>query len=153
MKRGLLFLVAILPLGCVQREMTVLSDPPGAVIYLNDREIGRTPFKKDFLWYGNYDVVLRKDGYQTLKTSAEITAPFWQFVPFDLVTDFLPLRDEETIHFSMKPDVRVDPKTLIARGQQMQADLESGEHTVHHAALEVHPGKSPTTEPDVRGPD
>ncbi len=150
---GLMLLLALLPVGCVQREMIVVSNPPGAVVYLNDREMGRTPFKKEFLWYGNYDVVLRKDGYQTLKTSAEITAPFWQFVPFDLVTDFLPLRDEETISFSLKPDVPTDPRLLVQRGEQMQAELESSEHTVHRAALEVHPTTRPTTEPDWRGPD
>jgi hypothetical protein len=152
-KRGALIGLALFPLGCVQREMTVVSNPPGAVVYLNDREMGRTPFTKHFLWYGNYDVVLRKEGYQTLKTSAEITAPFWQFVPFDLVTDFLPLRDEETISFSLKPDTATDPKLLIGRGEQMQTDLEASEHTVHRAALEVHPAPRPTTEPVERGPD
>jgi hypothetical protein len=112
-----------IPVGCVQREMVVISDPPGAVVTLNDREMGRTPFKKQFLWYGNYDVVLRKDGYQTLKTTAEITAPIWQFVPFDLITDFLPLRDEETISFKLKPDSPTDPMLLLKRGQEMQRDL------------------------------
>jgi hypothetical protein len=140
--------MAALPLGCVQREMIVVSDPPGAVVTLNDREMGRTPFKKQFLWYGNYDVVLRKDGYQTVKTTAEITAPFWQFVPFDVITDFLPLRDEETISFTLKPDKATDPKQLLHRGQEMQKDLESSEHTVHKAALIVHPTSQPTTQND-----
>jgi len=148
MKRALLILLALLPLGCVQRQMTVLTDPPGAVVYLNDREMGRTPFSRQFLWYGNYDVVIRKDGYQTLKTTAEITAPFWQFVPLDAVTDFLPLKDEETIRFSLKPAVPVDPKLLLQRGEQMQADLESSQYTVHKSALEVHPTTRPTTQPN-----
>jgi hypothetical protein len=145
--------MAAIPVGCVQREMVVISDPPGAVVTLNDREMGRTPFKKQFLWYGNYDVVLRKDGYQTLKTTAEITAPIWQFVPFDLITDFLPLRDEETISFKLKPDSPTDPMLLLKRGQEMQRDLESSEHTVHKAALEVHPTTRSTTQPDVRNGD
>ena len=75
-------ITCLLPIGCVQREMNVQSNPPGAVVYLNDREMGRTPFTKQFLWYGNYDVVLRKEGYQTLKTNAEITAPFWAMGAF-----------------------------------------------------------------------
>ena len=29
--------------GCVQRTITVNSDPQGALVYLNDIEIGRTP--------------------------------------------------------------------------------------------------------------
>ena len=78
-KRPVAIFLALLLLGCVQRQMTVLTNPPGAVVYLNDREMGRTPFTKDFLWYGNYDVVIRKEGFATLKTTAEVTAPIWQF--------------------------------------------------------------------------
>jgi hypothetical protein len=148
MKRGLLIFLALLPLGCVQREMTLVTDPPGAVVYLNDREMGRTPFTRQFLWYGNYDVVIRKDGYQTLKTTAEITAPFWQFVPLDAITDFLPLRDEQTVRFSLKPEVPADPKLLVQSGEQMRRDLESSQYTVHKSALDVRPTTRPTTQPN-----
>ena len=39
----------------------VQSDPPGALVYLNGEEVGRTPLAHDFLWYGNYDVELRSE--------------------------------------------------------------------------------------------
>jgi hypothetical protein len=146
-------LLAMLPLGCVQRQMTVLTDPPGAVVYLNDREMGRTPFTKTFLWYGNYDVVIRKDGYQALKTTAEITAPFWQFVPFDLVTDFLPLTDNETISFKLTPQGPVDLKAMVQHGLAMQQELQGSEHTVRHSVLDVRPGTKPTTAPVMQEPD
>ena len=29
--------------GCVQRKLTVRTDPPGALVFLNDQEIGRSP--------------------------------------------------------------------------------------------------------------
>jgi hypothetical protein len=147
MKRRLLILIALLPMGCVQRQMTVITDPPGAIVSLNDREMGRTPFTKKFLWYGNYDVTIRKEGYQTLKTTAEITAPFWQFVPFDLVTDFLPLTDKETIRFSLKPQTESDPKLLVLQGEQLRQDLEASQHTVHRDVLEVHPTTKASTKP------
>src|SRR4051812_21539996 len=54
-------LFAFLLSGCVHRVVTVQSDPPGALVYMNEEEIGRTPVSKEFLWYGNYDMVLRKD--------------------------------------------------------------------------------------------
>jgi hypothetical protein len=149
-KSWLVVLLALLTTGCVQRQLTVTSDPPGALVSLNDRDMGRTPFTRDFLWYGNYDVVVRKDGYQTLKTSAEITAPFWQFVPFDLITDFTPLRDEETMHFSLKPEPLVDPAQLVQNGVQMQQQLESSSNTIHRSVLGVHPSSQPTTQPSAR---
>ena len=140
---AMILLAAMLP-GCVQRQMTVTSNPPGAVVYLNDREMGRTPFTKNFLWYGNYDVVVRKDGYDTLKTTREITAPFWQFFPLDVVTDFLPIKDSEKMEFNLRPQGPVDPQAIVARGLELQEQLESSEHTVHHAVLGV---KRPTAAP------
>jgi hypothetical protein len=153
MKHGFLVLLALLPLGCVQRQLTVMTDPPGAVVWLNDREMGRTPFSRSFLWYGNYDVVVRKEGFQTLKTTAEITAPFWQFVPLDLMTDFLPLRDNQTMHFSLKPEAPVDPSSLVERGRQMQQQLESSGNTVHRSVLDVKPATQAATQADDQNPD
>jgi hypothetical protein len=140
-------LMAAAQTGCVQRKLTVKTDPAGAVVWLNDREMGRTPFTHEFLWYGNYDVVVRKDGWQTLKTTQHITAPFWQFVPFDAITDFLPLQDNETMSFKLKPDAPVDPQALLRDGVAMQQELESSEHTVQHSVLDVHPATRPATRP------
>ncbi len=145
-----LLLSALLGVGCVQREMTVLSNPTGAVIYLNDREIGRTPFKRKFLWYGTYDVVARKDGCKTLKTAANIFPPIWQLVPLDAVTDFLPLRDEHTVHLDLQANDPVDPPAIVARGQAMQQELQSSIHTINRSALDVHPTTKPTTQPDIQ---
>src|ERR1700689_2659659 len=61
--------------GCVQRTLTVRSDPDGALVYLNDQEIGRTPLARYFTWYGVYDVELHKEGYQSIKTTAAVIAP------------------------------------------------------------------------------
>jgi len=145
--RTLPFLPPLLAIGCVHRVMNFQTNPPGAVVYLNDREIGRTPFKREFLWYGTYDVVIRKDGYQTLKTVAYVIAPFWQFVPLDALTDFMPLYDQHYINFALKPETPVDPQALIARAQAMRADLQTGLHTVNRAVLDVEQTTRPATGP------
>ena len=135
--------------GCVQRVVHVRSDPPGAAVWLNDREVGRTPFDREFLWYGDYDVVARADGYQTLKTTREVTAPWWQWVPFDLLTDFLPVRDDETIQLQMKPAGAPLPGLILTRGEQLRQQMESSEHTAHRNVLSVRPVQrtNPATEP------
>src|SRR5689334_506012 len=79
--------------GCVRRTLTVTSDPPGALLYLNGVEVGRTPIERDFIFYGTYDVALRKEGYETLKTKGKVIAPWWQWVPIDFPAEFLPLHD------------------------------------------------------------
>ena len=75
--------------GCVERTMKIDSDPQGARVFVNDEEVGVTPVKLSFLWYGDYDIILRKDGYQTLKTHHRIDAPWYQYPPIDLVSECL----------------------------------------------------------------
>ncbi len=47
--------------GCVERLITVKSKPAGAIVYLNDEEIGRTPATVPFRFYGVYDVRLEAE--------------------------------------------------------------------------------------------
>src|SRR3954452_23834175 len=76
--------------GWVEQTMTIQSDPPGALVYLNDQELGRAPVTRDFKWYGDYDVQLRLEGYQTIKTHQPLVAPVWNWVPLDLISNLLP---------------------------------------------------------------
>jgi hypothetical protein len=120
--------------GCVEREVQINSDPQGALVYLNDQEVGRTPLRQDFTWYGTYDVSVRKEGYQTLKTTAPVIAPWWQWVPFDFVADVLPfrLKDTHALSYTLKPipETAEDPDRLVQRGEAMRDRLESGEKPV-----------------------
>jgi hypothetical protein len=114
--------------GCVERTLTINSDPPGALVYLNDQEVGRTPLKREFTWYGWYDVAVRMEGYKTLKTSSPVVAPAWLWVPFDLVAELLPfpVKDQHRLHYKLEPETEedVDPQTIIARGQALRGKLE-----------------------------
>src|SRR5579864_3470128 len=77
--------------GCeVQSTLTVQSSPLGALVFLNDQEVGRTPVTRSFKWYGTYDVEVRADGFETVRTQSQVWAPWWQWVPFDLVAAFIP---------------------------------------------------------------
>src|SRR2546423_12143831 len=71
----LLALALLLLAGCAQRMVDITSDPSGALVFLNGNEVGRTPMRYDFTWYSDYDVTLRKDGYETLKTHHKIDPP------------------------------------------------------------------------------
>src|SRR5262245_4912187 len=100
MRRACLLIVSMCLLaGCgVKRTLTVNSNPPGALVYLNGTEIGRTPVTREFTWYGTYGVELRKDGYDTLKTHGDVIAPWWQWVPFDFFAELLPFRPHDKRH-------------------------------------------------------
>src|SRR5581483_5232398 len=46
--------------GCVERRYVITSDPPGAIVYCNGRQIGATPVDDHFIYYGKYDFTLVK---------------------------------------------------------------------------------------------
>lgn len=125
--------------GCVQRQMSIQSDPPGALVYLNGREVGRTPLEHDFLWYGTYDVQVRQEGYETLKTRTPVIAPWWQWPPFDLFAELFPLTDRRSLHYTLTPaaDTAIDFDAIMARASVMQADLQGSQvPTTQPAAAE-----------------
>ena len=100
-----LFLLALLQtLGCVERTITVQSDPAGALVYLNEEEIGRTPVKRDFSWYGTYSVAVRKPGYLSIKTKADVPPPFYQWPPFDLIAELIPfeITDSHELNYTLE---------------------------------------------------
>jgi hypothetical protein len=58
-----LLLIALVCLGgCIRRSITITSQPAGALVWLNDEEIGRTPVTVPFTYYGVYDVRLEHEG-------------------------------------------------------------------------------------------
>ncbi|MDX9911737.1 MAG: PEGA domain-containing protein [Phycisphaerales bacterium] len=101
--------------GCIERRIEVTSTPPGALVWLNDREIGRTPCGASFKFYGEYDVRLSLDGYETLQTSRTASAPFYEYPGPDLVAEALPVRIEnvERWHF----DLTALPERTLPRRQ------------------------------------
>ena len=119
-----LFVVAAAS-GCVQRSLTVTSNPPGALVSMNDQEIGRTPVTRKLTWYGTYDVELRLAGYASLKTTAPVVAPWWQWVPLDLFTEALPVEDHHALHFVLHPPGASDeePGLIVERGEALREQL------------------------------
>jgi hypothetical protein len=92
---------------------------------MNDIEAGRTPFTREFTYYGTYDVAVRKDGYDTLKTTGVVIAPWWNWVPLDLVAAIFPLHDKQKLHYGLAPAATqpADNDALVARARQLEAEL------------------------------
>jgi hypothetical protein len=126
---SLLACALLLP-GCVERKLSINSQPSGALIFLNGEEVGRTPMTTDFTWYGKYDVAVRKEGYETLQTTTRVKAPLWQWVPIDLFAEILPFHFEDShqVEYSLKPLTTrpVDEEQLLKDAQEMRGKLKSG---------------------------
>ncbi len=107
--------------GCVRRTISISSDPSGAMVWLNDREVGRTPVEVDFDHYGTYDVRLERDGYEPMMTSGKANAPWWDTVVLDLLAEAVPgtLTSRVEWHYVMQP-VDDDRDGLIDRARQLR---------------------------------
>jgi len=104
--------------GCVRRTMTITTEPPSALVFLNDQEIGRTALTTDFLWYGDYDVIIRKEGYETLQTHWRIKPPWYQIIPFDFFAEVLwpgRIHDRHEKHFVLTAAEKPPADELIDR--------------------------------------
>ncbi|MCD6364760.1 MAG: PEGA domain-containing protein [Planctomycetes bacterium] len=109
--------------GCVEREMTITTDPPGALVFVSDKEIGRSPVSQRFLWYGDYDIILRLKGYKTLKTHANLRPPIYEIPPLDLLSAIAPWTyyDRRYLHFEMEKLVIPGDDELIRRAKALRA--------------------------------
>ena len=54
-------------------NLFILSNPPEADIYLNEKAIGKTPFIANDLIIGDYNLLLRKEGFADYSSSITIT--------------------------------------------------------------------------------
>ncbi|MDZ4755265.1 MAG: PEGA domain-containing protein [Phycisphaerae bacterium] len=107
--------------GCVRRVVTITSDPSGATVWLNDRELGRTPVEAEFTYYGTYDVRLQKDGYEPLDTSADAKSPWWDTIGVDFAAELVPaqLKSENLWHFPLEP-ASTDTDALLQRAKALR---------------------------------
>jgi hypothetical protein len=91
--------------GCLERTITVSSEPPGALVTINGVEVGRTPVTTGFLYYGVYDVRLSREGYEPAWEARAARAPVYEYPPLDLAAEALPAEIETNIrwHFVLRP--------------------------------------------------
>ena len=75
--------------GCVERKLTINTEPQGALVALNDEEIGISPVTVEFNWYGDYKVRLIKDGYGIVNTHRKLDAPRHDGFPLDFFYEVL----------------------------------------------------------------
>lgn len=122
-------LLAAAGAGCVERTARVQTRPPGALVTINDEEVGVSPVKFSFQWYGDYEIIIRKPGYETLRTHHRIDPPWYQWPPFDLVAEVLwpgMIRDEHVLPtFELTPTTQPVIAELVNRAVETRTDALS----------------------------
>jgi hypothetical protein len=146
---GLLLLPAS---GCVRRRLNVRSNPPGALVYVDNQQIGTTPCSVDFTYYGTREIRLIKPGYETLTVNQPIPMPWYQIPPLDFVSENLTptkIRDNRTVTFDMAPQIIVPTEQILDRANQLGG--ETLQYPVAPGAVSV-PIGAPTGVPTMVAP-
>lgn len=113
--------------GCVERKLTINTEPQGAMVTLNDEQIGVSPVTVTFNWYGDYGVRASKDGYETLDTHRQLKAPLHDWFPLDFFTEVLyPGRivDSYEWTFDLKPRQELTRDQLLENAETLKERIE-----------------------------
>src|SRR6478672_13549714 len=99
----------------VRRRLNVNSNPQGALVYVDNQQIGTTPCSVDFTYYGTREIRLIKPGFETLTVNQPIPAPWYQYTPIDFVAENLvttKIRDNRTVNYNLAPQLVVPAEEL-----------------------------------------
>ena len=110
-------LAAALSSCAVRRELVVVSDPPGAILQLDEVIVGTTPYQRSFEDYGTRRVTLQRSGFRTRSELIDVRPPWYSYFPLDLVSEvLLPFgwKDRQEFRFKLEPEV----------GRTAEPDLE-----------------------------
>lgn len=127
--RKLLLVAAPLPslllAGCLERVMHVTTEPPGALVFINDQEVGRSPVQTPFRDFGTFDVRIELEGYEAIHVGRDAQAPFWEWPGIDLAAEAMPfpIRTDVRWHFDLQPET-TDPDALLERAINMRDRME-----------------------------
>jgi hypothetical protein len=123
-----LAIVGLIPAGgCVERKLTIVTNPSDAVVWLNDEEIGRTPVTVNFKWYGDYRVRIEKAGYEITDTHQSMKRPLHDVFPFDFFAECVwPGRivDTYTWNYQLAPHKAASSEELIKSANAARASFQ-----------------------------
>ena len=112
--------------GCLERQLTIKTNPTAALVELNDEEIGVSPVTVNFNWYGDYNVRISKEGCETLKTHRLLKAPWYDSFPFDFFAQILSSKkvDKYEWEFQLQPKREVNRDQLIEDALKLKEQLK-----------------------------
>jgi hypothetical protein len=127
-RRALLMLLALGMTGCVERRMLIVSDPPGATVFVNGENVGLSPASVPFIYYGKYDITLVRDGYQTVTEHQPIRRPWFEFFPLDFGAEVLwpgHIQDNRVISIPMSPVVQPRGEEILREANNVRGRAQN----------------------------
>ena len=120
-------LCSILFYGCVERQLTIDTNPQGALVELNDELIGTSPVTVNFNWYGDYNVRISREGYETLDTHRMLKGPWYDAFPFDFFAQVLnpkKIVDKYEWTFDLETKKEVNREQLLQDAEKLKEQMK-----------------------------
>lgn len=126
---ALLVMLVMLQPGCVRRRLTIRSNPPGAMVFIDKRPIGTTPVSTNYIYYGTREITIVRDGFRTETVKRKFRPPWYEYPPLDFVSENLwpwELRDERVVDFQLVPQPLVRDQDLRNRAETLRGSAVQG---------------------------
>jgi hypothetical protein len=127
MRRRALLLSALLAAGlsggCVERKFVVETDPPNALVLVNNDRLGSSPAYGSFVYYGKYNFTLMLPGYETLHVQECLTPPWYEWWPLDFFFETLwpfELEDNHAFRYRMVPVQIPNTEDVLRRSTEVR---------------------------------
>lgn len=106
--------------GCLRRRMTINSNPPGATVYVDGHQIGKTPVSTDFTYYGTRNIRLEMDNYQTMVVKQKVLPPWYEYPVFDFFSETFSageVKDNHVWTYDMQQRAISSDEQILARAR------------------------------------
>lgn len=120
--------------GCVERKLTIRSEPAAAQVTLDGEPIGETPVTVHFKQYGGREITLSKAQYFRHREIVRTKTPVYEWIGIDFFFEMIwpfNIVDEHEFSFRLKPlagEEGAPPmniEQLENRAQEMQERAET----------------------------
>ncbi len=115
--------------GCVRRRLTVRTNPPGAVVSVDNQNIGTSPAASSFVYYGTRELRIEKDGYRTETILRTLDPPWYEYPVIEFISESLwpwEIRDERVIDVELVPKQVQPMEQVVSRADQLRGQARSG---------------------------
>ncbi len=108
--------------SCVKKSIGIRSDPPGALVYIDGVEVGRTPVDcVPFEFYGTREFALYKKGYLCERRVIEMDTPWYSCFPIDIVSELIlpwDIRDSRHYYFELRRTEPIEDAALMQHAHE-----------------------------------
>lgn len=132
-----LLLAVVFLSGCngVRRRLTITSNPEGATVYLNDREIGQTPISQNIVYSGTYKIRLAKEGMETKTVMHDVRTPWYLWPGVDFISENLvpgEIRDNQSCHVDLSGKRVIPDNELYESAVAMRSEAHNQANLRHY---------------------